>query len=301
MSNAIKDLSASVHDRLRNIAKQQNRTFQDTFYLYALERFLYRISKSDLSDQFILKGSLMFMGWGIPLRRPTKDIDIQGTFENSINVLEVIVKTICSQEVEADGLFFDHKSIRGEPINNEAESPGIRIYFNVYLGQATSQLHLDASFSNVINPSVLLVSYPTLLDMPTFEIFGYPYETAIAEKFEAMVKLEIINDRMKDFFDIWILSQQVRIFGNDLLKAIQATFENRKTNFPTSLQTVFTDEFVIQKQYDWIRFLKRSGLDPIKLPSFEEIVIKIREFLGPVIQAGIENQSFDKYWNKEWL
>ena len=90
---------------------------------------------------------------------------------------------------------------------DEADYPDIRIYFDGYLGDASIQLHLDVSFSNVITPSEIDVEYPSLLNMPSFEIRGYPYETAISEKFQSMVELGSINDRVKDFFDIWLLSQ----------------------------------------------------------------------------------------------
>jgi hypothetical protein len=78
MKKEIKDLSASVHARLKNLAKQSGRTFQELFYYHAMERFLYRLFNSQYSNSFILKGGLMFKGWGIPLRRPTRDIDVQG-------------------------------------------------------------------------------------------------------------------------------------------------------------------------------------------------------------------------------
>jgi hypothetical protein len=120
MKNEIKNLPASVHDRLKNIARENGRTFQELFYYYAIERFPYRLSKSPYSNSFILKGGLMFKGWGIPLRRPTRDIDVQGYQENSIENLVTIVRSICVQEVEPDGMWFEPGSVRGEGVMNEA-------------------------------------------------------------------------------------------------------------------------------------------------------------------------------------
>jgi len=297
MKKEIKNLPASVHARIKNLAKQSGRTFQEIFYYYAMERFLYRLSNSRYSNSFILKGGLMFKGWGIPLRRPTRDIDVQGYQENSINNLVTIVQNICVQDVEPDGMWFDPDSVRGENIVNEAEYQGIRIYFIGYLGKAPVHLHLDVSFANVITPAEIEVEYPPLLNMPSFEIRGYPYETAISEKFESMVKLDSINDRMKDFFDIWLLSQHVEIQGTTLVKAIQATFNNRKTPLPINMPTALTSEFALLRQADWERFLNRSDLNVLEYPSLDEIISVLREFLWPVVLAAVNNTPFDNTWN----
>jgi hypothetical protein len=296
MKKEIKDLPASVHARLKNLAKQGGRTFQELFYYYAMERFLCRLYSSQYSNSFVLKGGLMFKGWGVPLRRPTRDIDVQVYQENSIENLVTIVQNICVQDAEPDGMWFDPDSVRGENIINEADYQGIRIYFIGYLGNASVHLHLDVSFANVITPAEIEVEYPTLLNLPSFEIRGYPYETTISEKLESMVKLGGINDRMKDFFDIWLLSQQVEIQGATLAKAIQATFKNRNTSLPTNMPTALTSEFALLRQTDWERFLNRSQLDPLEYPSLNEVISVLREFLWPVVLATANNESIENIW-----
>jgi hypothetical protein len=296
MKKEVKNLPASVHQRLKNMAASSGRPFQELFYYHAMERFLYRLSNSEYSESFTLKGGLMFRGWGIPLRRLTRDIDVQAYANNSIENLEAIVRDICEQEVEQDGMRFDPDSVRGEQIMNEADYPGTRIYFIGYLGNASIHLHLDISFANVITPATVRVAYPTLLDMPGFEIRGYPYETAISEKFQSMVALGDINDRIKDFFDIWLLSQQVDIQGSTLAEAIQATFENRKTPLPAVLPEALTDEFGSLRQADWERLLRRSNLSLSEFPSFAEVLSILREFLWPVVQASREGIVFEQIW-----
>jgi hypothetical protein len=298
MKKEIKNLPASVHQRLKNLATMSGRTFQEMFYYYAMERFLYRLSISQYSDSFILKGGLMFQGWGIPLRRSTRDIDVQGYQENSVENLVTIVKSICALDVEPDGMWFSHDIVRGETIMNEADYPGIRIYFDGCLGNATVHLHLDVSFANVITPKEIEVVYPSLLNMPSFKLLGYPHETAIAEKFQSMVDLNNINDRMKDFFDIWLLSQEVKIQGSTLTKAVQATFKNRKTPLPTNVPTPLTREFAEIRQADWERFLIRSRLNVFDYPSFDEVISVLREFLWPVVLAAVNNIPFDETWNE---
>ncbi len=292
----VRNLPASVHDRLINLAKQRGQPFQVLFYTYSLERFLYRLFRSVYANDFVLKGGMMFFGWGIPLRRLTRDIDVQGTVNNSPRLLEAIVKDICSQQVEPDGLRFDPDSVRSEQIMNEADYQGVRVYFIGYLGRANIHLHLDVSFANVITPEVILVDYPSLLGLPEFAVRGYPYETAIAEKLQAMVSLGNINDRMKDFYDIWLLSQQANIPGNTLVRAIQATFRKRNTPLPQSIPEALTPEFGRSRQPDWESFLKRSALNSLEHPSFEEIVSVLRALLEPVLQAAVEGSTFDMVW-----
>ncbi len=296
MNKEIKNLPASVHQRLKNLTSQSGKTFQEVFYYYAMERFLYRLACSQYSKYFVLKGGLMFIAWGIPLRRLTRDIDLQGIQYYSIEDVLTIVRNICTLNVEPDGMTYLPDSVRGETIMNQAKYPGIRIYFNGHLGNALIPLHLDISFANVITPSEITIKYPSLIDMPGFEMLGYPYETAIAEKFQSMVELGTINDRLKDFFDIWLLSQQIEILGPSLLDAIQATFLNRGTPLPDNLPTALKLDFAVKKQSDWERFLKRSRLDTNEFPSFKNIILTLQELLWPIMVAANQHRPFTKLW-----
>jgi len=296
MKKEIKNLPASVHDRLFRLAKKGGRPFQEQFYYYAFERFLYRLSKSSHANSFILKGGLIFIGWGIPLRRPTRDIDVQGYLSNTIDHLVSVTKEICMQDVEPDGMRFDPESVRGEQIMNEADYKGVKIYFNAHLGEVSFQLHMDVSFANAITPEAILINFPSLLGMPEFKILGYPFETSIAEKFQAMVVLADINDRMKDYFDIWLLSQQVDIPGQTMASAIQATFLTRNTPLPSSIPIALSDEFGQLRQPDWERLLRRSMLEVLDYPSFVEVVSILRDLLWPVVQAIANDESYNNIW-----
>lgn len=87
-------LIASVRDRLQNQAKIRRENFEQILYRYAIERFLYRLSRSEFGDSFVLKGGQVFIAWGVPLGRPTRDIDILGYSPNSIDFLEQIVRDV---------------------------------------------------------------------------------------------------------------------------------------------------------------------------------------------------------------
>ena len=188
MKKEIKNFPDAVHARLKRKAKESNQTFQEIFYYFALERFLYRLSRSKYSQVFILKGALMFFGWDLPMSRPTRDIDLQGYTTNSEENLVSIIREVCVQPVEADGMIYDPESVRSRVIMEKAEYQGIRVSLKGFLGKSDISFHIDISFSDEITPSAKTTNYPTILGelgMLPFPIQGYPYETSIAEKFLA--------------------------------------------------------------------------------------------------------------------
>jgi predicted nucleotidyltransferase component of viral defense system len=189
-----------------------------------MERFLYRLSKSPYADNFILKGALMLTVWEAPLTRPTMDIDFLGRIENSVETLVKVTREICQQEVEPDGVVFDVTDIDAERIAEDADYEGIRIRFRGSLDTARFVIQLDIGFGDIIVPSPESMNYPTILDLPAPHLRGYSRESTIAEKLEAMVKLGILNSRMKDFFDIWFMSRQFNFDGTTLTDAITKTF-----------------------------------------------------------------------------
>jgi hypothetical protein len=306
MKKQIKNKPASVHDRLMQVARANHQTYQEVFYYYALERFLYRLARSDYSTSFVLKGGMMFYGWGIELRRPTRDIDLQGYVKNSVKDLINIVKDICVEPID-DGMFFDPESVRGEEINLELKYRGIRVSFVGNLGESPIWLHVDVSFANVITPSEVQIKYPTLLDKETFSILGYPIETAIAEKFEAMVSLGEINDRLKDFYDLWILSEEVSLDGMVLMRAIKSTFRNRNTEITDKIPIAFSEGFINNKQSTWLSFLKRNNINKnyngIDISDFNKIIQRLREFLLPIYFAIAKVENYTCTWipDKGWM
>ncbi len=203
------DTVASVRQRLLNIARDNSRPFSEVLQYFAMERFLYRLGKSGHGRNFILKDALMLVAWEAPLARSTKDIDLLGRMNNTIEDVVDAIKAACSLEVIPDGLLFDVKSVVGQRIAEEADYEGVRVRFRGNLGNARITMQVDVGFGDVIVPRPAEVDYPTLLDLPAPRLLGYSRESAIAEKFEAMVKLGTLNSRMEDFFDIWLLSRPV--------------------------------------------------------------------------------------------
>ncbi|MEJ0057323.1 MAG: nucleotidyl transferase AbiEii/AbiGii toxin family protein [Bacteroidota bacterium] len=204
----IKDLPASVHARLLNNARLDKRPFNELLQYFAMERLLYRLSKSSHAKLFVLKGAMMLRVWKASDIRPTMDIDLLGKTANEIQSIVDKVKEIIEVEVEPDGLSFDATSVAGEPITEDADYEGVRINFEGSLGNAKIPMQIDIGFGDIIYPDPTNTELPVMLDFPNATLLCYSRESSIAEKFQAMVKLGEVNSRMKDFFDIWKLSRQ---------------------------------------------------------------------------------------------
>ena len=192
----VKNLAASVRDRLLNQAKRTKRPFNELLQYYAMERFLYRLAKSKYAAQFVLKGALMLRVWQSSESRPTMDVDLLGITSNDEDEITAQIREILSTEVEPDGLHFDTSSVTAERIIEDADYQGLRIRFHGTLGSAKVNMQLDIGFGDVVFPEAVLSKYPTILDFPAPELRCYSRESAIAEKFEAMVKLGELNSRM---------------------------------------------------------------------------------------------------------
>lgn len=298
MSADTKNLSASVHARLLNLAKERKRPFQEILQYYAMERFLYRLSKSEYQDRFVLKGALMFTAWGIPSRRPTRDIDLRGYVNNALDQVVLIVQEICKQYVEPDGMTFDHENIRAEIIQEVATYQGVRVRFIGYLGRAKAHMQLDIGFEDEISPEAIDLEYPVILDASRPVLKAYPPETVIAEKLQAIVILGEINSRMKDFYDIWLLSHQYSFDGQRLSEAIQKTFERRETDIPHEAPTGLTKKFAQEKQDRWMNFLRNYFDDDYaSLEDFARVIEKIQRFLFPVMEMLDEDKYLESSWH----
>jgi len=260
-----------------------------------MERFLYRLTQSPHAECYILKGALMLRAWQSPDTRPTMDIDMLGMTNNEVD-------SICGQVVDVlavefvDGLVFDPSTIRGEVIKEDADYEGVRVRFTGTLDGARVSMQIDVGFGDVVHPGPTLTELPTLLDLPAPRMLCYSRESAIAEKLEAMIKLGELNSRMKDFYDIWLLSRQFEFVGADLAEAIRLTLDKRGTVLPDTV-SAFSEVFIDQKASQWTAFRKRLGQE--HLPTdFAEVITGIRAFLQPVLSALGAGERFDAQWTE---
>jgi len=278
------NIAASIRQRLKNISKDERRPFNELLQYYAMERFLYRLSQSKHARCFILKGALMLRVWHSPELRPTMDIDMLGKTSNEIDSIVEQVKDIISVEAEPDGLVFDIDSIKAQRIKEDADYEGVRVRFIGTLDNARVHMQIDVGFDDIVHPEPIETEFPTILDSPVPKLLCYSRESAIAEKFEAMLKLGQLNSRMKDFYDIWLLSRQFDFDGKELAEAMRLTLEHRGTDIPENI-TAFTKEFIENKQVQWKAFHKRLAQEHVP-HDFGVIVADIQVFLEPVMNGG---------------
>lgn len=292
-----KNAAASVKQRLLNVGKKTGEDFQLLLTRYAIERLLFRVGASEHANSFVLKGAMLFALWTGEMHRPTRDVDFLGFGENSDERLAAVFRALCAEENADDGLAFEPDSVAVEQIREEDEYGGRRVTFTVKLGQARVTLQVDVGFGDAITPAAEAVEYPTLLGMEPPKLRAYPKETVVAEKVEAMVKLGLANSRMKDFYDLLVLSRTFPFEGRQVRDAIAATFKRRGTPVPPPPPVALTEDFGKDdsKQKQWKAFVRRSSLEK-RVGELSEVVAELSLFVLPPLSAASKNEKFFESW-----
>lgn len=279
MPEAKRNMGASVRARLLKLAKERGQLFDLLLTRYALERLLYRLSTTKYRERFVLKGAMLMTTWFDTKFRPTRDVDFLGFGDPEPEKVLGIFREICSG-AQDDGVRFDVDAIKVERNREELEYGGLRLRTNAFIDGARVPVLIDIGFGDATQPGLDEIDYPVLLDAPAPKLRGYRPETVIAEKFEAIVKLGQVNGRIKDFYDIWMLSRERQFKGDGLVRAIAATFARRKTNIPTERPVGLTKAFADDpaKQQLWKSFAETIGAE---LPPLSEVIEELAAFLMP--------------------
>jgi predicted nucleotidyltransferase component of viral defense system len=291
-----RDIGASVRQRLLNKSRTQGRPFQELIQYFAMERFLYRLAKSPYSDRFVLKGALLLTAWRAPQSRPTMDIDLAGRVDNQLDHIKEIVARVCEVDVEPDGIAFNRTSMDVSRINEDADYEGVRVQFHATLARARIPMQLDIGFGDVITPGPTDIEYPSLLDFPAPVLRAYPKETVVAEKLEALTALGLLNSRLKDFYDVALLSRMYPFEGERLVKAISATFRHRGTTIepePIGLTKAYCDDPA--RAIQWRAFVRRSRFGE-EAGELVRLVGEVRQFALPVLSAVAAGIPFKALW-----
>jgi Nucleotidyl transferase AbiEii toxin, Type IV TA system len=264
-----RNLAASVRQKLFSRAQERREDFGLVLTKYGLERFLYRLSRSEYRDQFVLKGA------------PTVPTD------TGLGPLGARRQQHCPNE----------ESLRG------CHRPSCRrrwIGFRPHLcSDNQDSLQVDIGFGDAIVPDPEEIQYPGMLDFPVARLRAYRKETVVAEKLEALVKLGMVNTRMKDFYDLWILAREFEFSGPALCKDIEATFHRRQTEIPPVVPLALTQEFFDdpQKRTQWQAFVKKSSLEHHGA-ELDGVIAEMRKFLLPPVKAIRTSEPFKMSWPK---
>jgi hypothetical protein len=164
------NVGASVRARLLRVSKERREDFTLTLMNYAAERFLYRLSRSRLRKQFVLKGAMLFAVRIGERYRPTRDLDLLGLGEATEAAIHAAVREIATTKVDDDGLVFDVDTVEVRAIREDNRYGGIRAIMQAHLAQARIHVQIDVGFGDAITPAAMDMDFPTLLDdMASFE------------------------------------------------------------------------------------------------------------------------------------
>jgi predicted nucleotidyltransferase component of viral defense system len=291
----VKNVVASVLARLRNHSKSSGAPFQQVLQQYAIERFLYRISKSRHAQTVILKGALLLKTIGIPSARPTMDIDMLRKGNADQASLVALVKDCATLETEADGLTLLADSVVAEEITKDSEYKGTRILMDARMDNVRLRIQIDFGVGDVMVPGPRMIEYPVFLGGDTIHLLAYPVESAIAEKLQAMVALGDANSRMKDFYDVWTCSKHLDFNTDTLLRAIDATFKNRETLPPSEEFEALTMNFVERHRVQWNAFVNKVGEHDL-IDAFAKVVEDLKTFAMPVFRSLAHDEKLTQRW-----
>lgn len=293
-----RNIAASVRARLTQAARARQENVQLVLTRFAIERFLYRLSQSPDREHFILKGAMLFSLWTPTPYRATGDLDLLGFGDAAPERIAAIFRGICGVDVEDDGVVFKPESVRAELARAEDEYSGVRMTMIAEIAGARLPIQVDIGFGDAVTPAAQEIEYPSILDMPAPRLRAYPPETVVAEKFQALVTLGMLNSRMKDFFDLWAISETFSFDGSILSEAISATFDRRQTAIPTETPVALTSAFAEDgaKRAQWQGFLRRTAFAMAPGP-FAELQARLAAFVLPPTQALVTGKAFNSRWH----
>jgi predicted nucleotidyltransferase component of viral defense system len=277
MPDRPRNIGASVRQRLLNLAHARGQPMELLLTRYALERLLHRLSLSPHRERFVLKGAMLLATWFDEPHRATRDVDLLGFGDPAQEALLSTFREVMAIEVD-DGVSFDLKGLRIDAIREEVEYGGSRLRTTAALAGARIPITVDIGFGDAVEPSVEDIDLPVLLDMPSPHLRAYPREAVIAEKVHAMVVLGLANSRMKDYYDVWMLTSTLNLAPERLRRAIIATFARRNTPVPTTIPEGLSEAFAADpgKQRQWDAFVRNlAGTTP----QLDHVVGELRQRL----------------------
>jgi predicted nucleotidyltransferase component of viral defense system len=298
VTKPLKNVGTSVRTKLLQLAKQRGDDFQLVLLRYVNERLLYRLATSQHANRFVLKGAALFTVWTGKPHRATRDLDLLGFGDSSEANLRDVFIDIATMKTEDDGTVFDASSLDVGPIRENQEYGGVRVTLAAHIAEAKVRVQIDVGFGDAITPEAIEIDFPALLSFPAPRLRAYPRETVIAEKLDAMVQLGLANSRMKDFYDLKLLSELFDFDGEVLVRAIRATFIRRNTPIPGEAPAALSPEFVgdSSKAKQWLAFASKSGADGVE--SFAMVMEHVARFVTEPLKQARTNDAWKAKWPK---
>ena len=282
------DRGVSVLAKLKNKSKESGRNYQLCLQLFCQEEFLRRLEKSRYADNFVLKGGLFIYTLTEFESRATMDIDfLLQRLPNTPERLQLIIEEIISTDTGNDFISFELKNVQTTAVAKKYT--GISASLLAKLKNTKTPINIDFGFGDVIVPQQEKRSIPTQLE--EFEkpvVNTYSLETTIAEKLDAILDLMEFSSRMKDYYDIYYLSNRFEFDNKKLTEAMKKTFANRNHRF-TNRQFEQAMQFGTNTdmQKKWQAFAKKINFNNV---DFNEVVRSINDFLKKPFASAIERK-----------
>ena len=296
----VKRAATSVMSRLKDTAKNRRIEPRKLILRYVLERWLHRLSVGPHAESFVLKGGMLMPLLGDE-SRPTEDIDANFDREMTHDQVRSFVRDVCSTPpLQEDGIVFDTDAVSIEAIRDQM-IPGCRVGFVALIapvsgGTTEIRIKLDLCYGDVITPDVRHDTLPTALKgFDGVFLAVYPWPTVVAEKLHAIARHGVATTRLKDFYDLLLLSRAVVHSGRDTTDAVRATFEAWGRAVPTDPPGL-SAAFAAARAEDWSRYMRKERDLKLDAPDFRQIVSEIADFVLPMLEAAAEGTSFDLDW-----
>ena len=289
------DMAASVLERLKNKAKESGRSYQLCLQLFCQEEFLRRLEKSKYAENLVLKGGLFIYAVSDFDSRVTVDVDfLLRKVPNTPEQLELMLGEIIRTPTGNDYVIYEIKHIA--PIAVAKKYAGIGASLVARIKNTKTPFSIDFGVGDVIVPRQEKREIPTQLDdfvAPT--VNTYSLETTIAEKLDAILSLMEFSSRMKDYYDIYYLSNKFDFDGATLTEALKKTFGNRGHTFTADQfeqVMAFHDDEAMQKK--WKAFVRKINT---KTDDFKTVLDTIKRFLGEPFEAAIGDTEYYGKWS----
>lgn len=284
--------SRQLKDLIRNLAKRAGIEAHILLRRYMMERLLERISISQYSECFVLKGGMLISSLlGVDLRA-TMDIDttVKGLPATQAE-MDRIINDVISIPVE-DGVSFQVKSI--DRIMDDADYSGLRVSMVAYFDGSITPLKIDISTGDAITPREMQYQYRLMFEDRSIPLLVYPIETVLAEKIETLISRSTANSRMRDFYDMYLLQSvyQREIDPNTLASALRATASRRRSiSLLGNAESVLAEiERSKDMKLQWERFQQKH--DYAKGYSWARIISSVRRLC---ISAGLPVKNHQLY------
>lgn len=268
---------------------------------YFFEKFLYLISISKYSNNFIFKGGFLLENMVGIKTRSTNDIDLKFVNENlNIETLENVFKEICTLSI--DDIEYNILSIK--EIMEEFNYKGVSIKIEVKYYNLRKTFNIDIATGDIITINAIDYKYTSYITGEVFNVMSYNKETILAEKFETLIKRNISNSRAKDFYDIYLLINNQQLNDELLHSAIVNTFNFRKTNITkenitNNIELILKSEYLRDNYYNYSN-RKNIKVEYEKILECINILVDKIKYIEPlklsndfvIIRHGEDNQLF---------